>query len=614
MENDDRVRAIAALRRGLELGMSHIDTAELYGSGEVEKLVGEAIAGRRDEVFLVSKVMPQHATYEGTLRACESSLRRLRTDRLDVYLLHWPGSHPLADTIRAFEELVHRGKIRSWGVSNFDVADLEEALAIAGPDRIACNQVLYHLEERAIERQVLPWCAKHGVALVGYSPFAEGRFPSPKSARGRVLDEVGRACGATAHGVALAFLLRHPSDAHHPQGGPRGARRGSGQGRGPRPESRGGSQARGGLPRAERQGASADALMVASRVLVKGFLPLPVLLVLALAACNDAPRQSPVGVRVRLEGTGATVPKALFASWKHEYARVDPDVTLEYAALGSGAGVRAIKAMSTSFGVSDVPLSDADAATYADIVHVPLAVEAIAAVYRLRDVSGTLSITEDVLADMLLGRIGWWDDPKLVSLNPLAKLPHAQVRVVYRGDESGSSYLLTEWLSKTSHRWSLGATRALQLPVGTPAQKDEGVIAQLQSQDGSVGYLSAVTASERQLPAFAVRNQTGRFVTPSLEGMRAAASVAQFGDSLRADATNSPGDLAYPICSFTFALIHRDGSDAPSRRALARFMWWATHDGQKFAPPLGFGALPGELSVRVEGALRTLRASGEPAL
>jgi diketogulonate reductase-like aldo/keto reductase len=211
MEHDRRAEAIAALRRGIDLGMSHIDTAELYGSGEVESLVGEAIAGKRDEVFLVSKVMPQHASYEGTLRACESSLRRLGTDRIDVYLLHWPGPHPLKDTIRAFEHLVRGQKIRAWGVSNFDVADLEEALAIAGPGRIACNQVLYHLEERSIERGVVPWCARHDVALVAYSPFGAGRFPSPNTGRGRVLAEVARACGATPHEVALAFLLRRPN-------------------------------------------------------------------------------------------------------------------------------------------------------------------------------------------------------------------------------------------------------------------------------------------------------------------------------------------------------------------------------------------------------------------
>jgi diketogulonate reductase-like aldo/keto reductase len=211
MEHDDRDEAIAALRRGLDLGMNHVDTAELYGSGEVETLVGEAIARRRDEVFLVSKVVPEHASYEGTLRACEKSLRRLRTDRLDCYLLHWPGRHPIAETIRAFEHLEQAGKIRSWGVSNFDVAELDEALAIAGPSRIACNQVLCHLDERAIEAAVLPWCARHSVALVAYSPFGAGRFVPGSSKRGAVLAEVARARGATPRQVALAFLARDPN-------------------------------------------------------------------------------------------------------------------------------------------------------------------------------------------------------------------------------------------------------------------------------------------------------------------------------------------------------------------------------------------------------------------
>jgi diketogulonate reductase-like aldo/keto reductase len=211
MERDDRAGAIAALRRGVDLGLTHIDTAELYGAGDVEKLVAEAIAGRRDDVFLVSKVVPEHATYEGTLRACETSLRRLRTDRLDCYLLHWPGPHPLVDTIRAFEHLEQSGKIRSWGVSNFDVAELDEAIAIAGPGRIACNQVLYHLNERSVERAVLPWCSRNRVALVAYSPFGAGRFPTERSARGRVLAELARLRGATPHQVALAFLLRDPT-------------------------------------------------------------------------------------------------------------------------------------------------------------------------------------------------------------------------------------------------------------------------------------------------------------------------------------------------------------------------------------------------------------------
>jgi diketogulonate reductase-like aldo/keto reductase len=211
MENDGRAEAIKALRRGLDLGMTHIDTAELYGYGEVEELIGEALDGRRGQVFLVSKVLPQHASFEGTLRACEKSLRRLRTDHLDCYLLHWPGSHPLPETLRALERLQEEGKILSWGVSNFDVDDLEEARAIAGADRIACNQVLYHLDERGVEHRVLPWCVRHGVTLVGYSPFGAGRFPSERTERGRTLSEVARARGATPHQVALAFLVREPA-------------------------------------------------------------------------------------------------------------------------------------------------------------------------------------------------------------------------------------------------------------------------------------------------------------------------------------------------------------------------------------------------------------------
>jgi diketogulonate reductase-like aldo/keto reductase len=202
--------AIGALRRGLDLGLTHIDTAEMYGSGAAEKLVGAAIEGRRDGVFLVSKVLPSNASKRGTIAACEKSLARLKTDRLDCYLLHWRGSHPLAETIAAFETLRADGKILSWGVSNFDVSDLEEVVSIAGAGHPACNQVLYHLQERAIEHAVLPWCEQHGTAVVAYTPF--GVTPAiyePRSRQGEVLQSIGAGHGATARQVALAFLLRH---------------------------------------------------------------------------------------------------------------------------------------------------------------------------------------------------------------------------------------------------------------------------------------------------------------------------------------------------------------------------------------------------------------------
>jgi diketogulonate reductase-like aldo/keto reductase len=204
--------AIASLRLGLDLGMTHIDTAEMYGSGAAEKLIGTAIEGRRDEVFLVSKVLPNHASKRGTIAACEKSLARLGTDRLDCYLLHWRGAHPLEETIEAFETLVRNGSILSWGVSNFDVADLEEVAAIAGPGHPACNQVLYHLEERAIEHRVLPWCQEHGTAVVAYTPFGERRDAfDPRTKPGRVLQDIASSRHSTARQVALAFLLRHPN-------------------------------------------------------------------------------------------------------------------------------------------------------------------------------------------------------------------------------------------------------------------------------------------------------------------------------------------------------------------------------------------------------------------
>ncbi|MBV8880566.1 MAG: aldo/keto reductase [Planctomycetaceae bacterium] len=203
LEQDDRASAVAALRRGIDLGMTHVDTAEMYGSGKVEEIVGEALGGLRDRVFLVSKVLPSNATYEGTLRACERSLSRLATDRLDCYLLHWPSSHPLEGTIRAFEKLLKDGKIRSYGVSNFDVEGLEDAVRLAGKGRIACNQVLYNLSERTIEHEVLSWCSSRGIPIVAYSPLGARRFSSSK-----VLDEIAAARKVTTRQLALAFLIR----------------------------------------------------------------------------------------------------------------------------------------------------------------------------------------------------------------------------------------------------------------------------------------------------------------------------------------------------------------------------------------------------------------------
>jgi diketogulonate reductase-like aldo/keto reductase len=201
---------VATLRRGLDLGMTHIDTAELYTGAE--RVVAKVIDGHRDEVYLVSKVMPENATRVGTVAACEQSLRRLRTDHLDCYLLHWNGGiHPIAACMDGMRDLVEAGKIRSVGVSNFDVREMEEAQEALGDIPLTCNQVRYNLGDRVIERDVLPWCAARGVAVVGYSPFNVGDFYMPGSREWSTLERIGQQYDATVRQVVLAFLTREPA-------------------------------------------------------------------------------------------------------------------------------------------------------------------------------------------------------------------------------------------------------------------------------------------------------------------------------------------------------------------------------------------------------------------
>ena len=206
-ESRDMQKAeIEALRLGIELGMTHIDTAEMYGDGGAEKIVAQAIAGQRDKAFIATKVHPQNASYSGTLRACERSLQRLSTDYVDLYLLHWwSDQHAIGETMKAMEELVRRGLARFVGVSNFDVKQMKAAEAALSRERLACNQVLYHLCDREIEEAVLPYCEKHGIAVVGYTPLARGGFM-----RG-VVSEIARKYGRTPRQVALNFLTRRPS-------------------------------------------------------------------------------------------------------------------------------------------------------------------------------------------------------------------------------------------------------------------------------------------------------------------------------------------------------------------------------------------------------------------
>jgi len=198
-----RTEEIAALRAGLNLGMTLIDTAEMYAEGGAEELVADAIAGRRDEVFLVTKVLPRNATRRGTVAACERSLRRLETDRIDLYLLHWRGNTPLEETLEGFENLASAGKIRYWGVSNFDATDMEELVGLPGGSAVASDQVPYNLSWRGIEHDLLPWCHRRRIPIMAYSPIEQGGL-----VRHRSLNAIALRHGVTPAQVALAWLLR----------------------------------------------------------------------------------------------------------------------------------------------------------------------------------------------------------------------------------------------------------------------------------------------------------------------------------------------------------------------------------------------------------------------
>lgn len=201
--------AIDSLQLGIDIGMTHIDTAEMYGNGKAEEVIGEAIKGlKRNKLFIVSKVLPSNASYKGTIKACENSLRRLKTDYLDCYLLHWPGSIPLEETMTALEQLVRDGKILSLGLSNFDVEGLKEAKGYLQKEKITCNQVFYHLGERGIERKLIPYCQRQDIAIVAYTPFGQNGLPSESSAKGKALKQVADKHGVSIRQVILAFLVR----------------------------------------------------------------------------------------------------------------------------------------------------------------------------------------------------------------------------------------------------------------------------------------------------------------------------------------------------------------------------------------------------------------------
>jgi phosphate transport system substrate-binding protein len=327
---------------------------------------------------------------------------------------------------------------------------------------------------------------------------------------------------------------------------------------------------------------------------------------------------SPAPAQMLMNGAGATFPYPIYSKWFEEYTRVDPDVRFNYQSIGSGGGIRQITQRTVDFGASDGPMSDEQLKKApAELFHIPTVLGAIVATYNLPG-NPRLRFTGDVLADIFLGKITKWDDPRIKDLNPSAALPGQPIVVVHRSDGSGTTYIWVDYLSKVSAEWKekVGKGTSVNWPVGLGGKGNEGVSGQVKNTPGALGYVELAYAITNKLPAAAVKNQAGHFVNATIHSTTAAAAgaAARMPPDFRVSLTNPPGDEAYPIASFTWLLVYRDQPNEAKGKALVKFLWWAIHDGQKYPEALLYAPLPAPVIKRIEAKIRQITYSGRPLL
>jgi phosphate transport system substrate-binding protein len=337
--------------------------------------------------------------------------------------------------------------------------------------------------------------------------------------------------------------------------------------------------------------------------------------VLALFTAGCAEQCGAPSARIALNGAGATFPFPLYSKWIAEYRRVEPDVRVNYQSIGSGGGVRQMMARTVDFGASDVPLqADEERRAGASLLHVPTALGAVVVSYHLPGVDVAIRLTPEVLARIYLGEVTEWNAPELSELNPSVSLPAGRITVVHRSDGSGTTAIFTEFLCSASaaFRERVGAGKSVRFPTGLGAKGSEGVTGLLRSTPLSLGYTELAYATQSGLPRAAIRNRAGAFVLPAPHSIRAAAESVPMPDSLHVSLADAPSADAYSLTTYTYLLLYRDMPDERKGDALARFAWWAVHDGQRFAKELDYTPLPGPVVAQVERALRKLRAGGRP--
>jgi phosphate transport system substrate-binding protein len=328
---------------------------------------------------------------------------------------------------------------------------------------------------------------------------------------------------------------------------------------------------------------------------------------------------APAAAQVRLNGAGASFPAIIYQDWIISYNKATPGVELNYQSIGSGGGIQQFTQGTVDFGASDAPMSDKEIeAVSGNVIHIPTVLGAVLPTYNLPGVSGVLKFSPAVLADIYLGKITKWNDPRLASLNPGVKLPDLGIAVAHRSDGSGTTFIFTDYLTKVSPEWStkVGNGKSVNWPVGIGAKGNEGVSATVSQTPGAIGYIELGYAMINKLPVGAVQNKAGKFITPTIASVTAAAAGAmqQMGPNtdFRVSITNPDGADAYPIASFTWLLLHKQYQDASKAAALVKYVWWAETDGQARCADLGYAPLPKALQPWIQARLKSITAEGRP--
>jgi phosphate transport system substrate-binding protein len=323
--------------------------------------------------------------------------------------------------------------------------------------------------------------------------------------------------------------------------------------------------------------------------------------------------------KVLLNGAGASFPYPLYSRWIAEYCRLEKNVQINYQSIGSGSGIQQFSQKVIDFGGTDAPMSDEQlSGVPGEVLHVPMVMGAVAVTYNIPEVKSGLRLSQDVLADIYLGKIKKWNDQRLKDLNPEVALPDRAILVVHRSDGSGTTNIFTDYLSSVSPEWKqkVGQGTAVNWPAGVGGKGNEGVSRQVQATEGSIGYVELAYAIMNKLPYALLKNSDGLFVEPSVEGTMAAAAGAadKMPDDLRVSIVNAPGPGAYPIAGYTYILVYREQSDPAKGKALVKFLWWAVHEGDQTAINLHYAPLPEEVQKKVEVKLKSVSFKGKPLL